>query len=69
MKLPLSPAAYSQSNEAAARQAIEAADRDNFKKGQEVELARGERLILRSPNGSRFAVTVDNAGNLSTSPL
>jgi hypothetical protein len=40
-----------------------------FAKGQDVELARGERLILRSPSGARFAVKVDNAGNLSTVAL
>lgn len=45
---------------------IIAEDERNFKRGRDVELARGERLILRSPNGSRWVVTVDNAGALGT---
>lgn len=45
---------------------IIAEDERNFKKGRDVELARGERLILRSPDGTRYVVTVDNAGALST---
>jgi hypothetical protein len=42
---------------------------ESFSRGRDLELARGERLILRSPNGSRFAVAVDNAGALSTTAL
>lgn len=41
-----------------------------FAKGSDVELARGERLILRSPDGSRWVVGVDNAGAIDiTGPL
>jgi hypothetical protein len=46
-----------------------AEDERNFKRGRDVELARGERLILRSPDGSRWSVTVDNAGALSTTAV
>lgn len=40
-----------------------------FQRGRDVELARGERLILRSPDGSRFIVEVDNTGALGTTAL
>jgi len=32
-----------------------------------VDSANG--VILRSPNGTRYRITVDNAGNLTTSPI
>jgi len=35
---------------------------------RDVELVT-TRIILRSPNGSRFALTVDNAGTLSATAL
>tara|TARA_R110002020_G_scaffold323672_4_gene539421 strand:- start:8047 stop:8229 length:183 start_codon:yes stop_codon:yes gene_type:complete len=47
---------------------IEQADDLNHKKLQDVEVGEA-RLILRSPNGSRFSVTVDNSGNLSAAAL
>lgn len=43
---------------------IEAADRNNYKKNQDVELG-GNRLILTAPNGSRYKVSVSNAGALT----
>lgn len=43
-----------------------AEDEKNWKRGRDIELARGERLILRSPDGTRYALVVDNAGALST---
>lgn len=48
---------------------IIAEDERNFKKGRDVELARGERLILRSPNGSRWVIAVDNTGTLGATAL
>ncbi len=39
-------------------------DRRNRKAGADIELTQ-ERLILRSPNGSRFKITVANDGTLS----
>jgi hypothetical protein len=36
---------------------------------RDVELASGARYVVRSSNGSRFALVVDNAGNLSTTAL
>jgi hypothetical protein len=41
-------------------------DGRNLKRDQDIELQPGARLILRSLNGKRWAVLVDNAGVLST---
>lgn len=41
-------------------------DERNRKVGQDVRLLVGERIILKSPDGSRWAIEVDNAGALST---
>mgnify|MGYP003151245585 FL=1 len=46
---------------------LEDADKSNFKHFEDVDLANNERLILVAPNGNRYAVTVDNSGNLGTS--
>lgn len=36
-------------------------------KGQDYEVGAA-RIILKSPNGTRFYLTVDNSGNLSATP-
>ena len=65
MKLPnfIQPRDWS-----AIRGIIERADKQNLKRGQDLEVGGG-RLILTSPNGTRYEVTVDNAGTLTTSAL
>jgi len=45
---------------------LESADRQNHKKEQTVEIGSAD-LVLTAPNGTRYKVTVDNSGNLSTS--
>ena len=67
--LPDAPAAYSQSQWRQIVAALANAVAGCFHKGEDVELARGERLILRSPNGARWAVKVDNAGAMGTTAL
>ena len=47
---------------------IEQADNLNRKKNQDIEL-RGERLILQSPNGTRFSITVADNGTVSAVSL
>ena len=47
---------------------IEQADNLNRKKNQDIEL-RNERLILQSPNGSRFSITVADNGTVSAVSL
>jgi len=45
--------------------AIELEDMRNFKKGQDIQPGT-ERIILLSPDGTAYAIVVDNAGVLST---
>ena len=64
MILPNSPNAYDQSVESQRNLQLEQADDMNRKKNQDIEL-RNDRLILQSPNGTRFKLAVENNGNLS----
>ena len=64
MILPNASNAYDQSVESQRNLLIEQADDMNRKKNQDIEL-RNDRLILQSPNGTRFKLAVENNGNLS----
>jgi hypothetical protein len=64
LSLPKPSAAYDPNNEAQARRAIEQADKANRKNGANVEIG-GQKLVLKSPNGTRWSVTVNNSGVLS----
>lgn len=68
MNLPAPPPGYDQANESATRRALEQEDRRNRKLGVDVEIGR-EKLVLTAPNGTRYGLTVSNAGVLSASPL
>ena len=69
MKLPRPQPRYSPGAESQRNLQIEQADKRNRKKGTDVELSRGERVILQSPDGVRWAVTIDNTGTLQTEAL
>lgn len=43
-------------------QVLNLADVQNRKKLQDVELGQAERLIIRSPNGTRYSIVVSNVG-------
>ena len=60
---------YDRNLQAANNIATEDADRSNFKRFQDVDLANNERLILVSANGTRYSVTVSDAGALSTTAV
>lgn len=68
MKLPNPQPQYNKMREHEMVRQIEQADAQNHKKNRDVEIGEG-RLILTSPNGTRYEVTVDNAGTLSTTSL
>lgn len=68
MKLPLAAPKYDVSDQTRARVAIEQEDHRNRKKGVDLEIVN-ERLILHSPNGTRYKVVVSDAGALSTVAL
>ena len=65
MILPNASNAYDQGVESQRNLLIEQADDMNRKKNQDIEL-RNDRLILQSPNGTRFKLAVENNGNLSS---
>ena len=62
--LPNPPVEYDASAEAQRNQLIEQADDMNHKRGADIELGLNERIIMRSPDGGRWVLTVSNAGNL-----
>lgn len=66
LQLPKAPAAYDARILQNALDLMERADLEGLKFGRDIELARGERLILRASDGSRWAVQVSAAGVLST---
>jgi hypothetical protein len=68
MRLPQAPLAYDRSDQTQTRSLIEQAFEQALRRGQDVEVAGG-RLILQSPDGSRFAIAVSNAGTLSATAL
>jgi hypothetical protein len=49
-----------------ARNESERADSENFKKLRDLRLENGERIILKSANGTLYALVVSDGGALST---
>lgn len=68
MKLPLPSGSYDRVAEQRRNGIIEQADARNHKRGQDVEIGEG-RLILTSPDGTRFAIEVDNAGTITATSI
>ena len=48
---------------------LEEADRKNQKTDKNYIIVGGINLVLQSPNGSFFKISVDNSGNLSASTI
>lgn len=67
MKLPKSAVRYDPLDQDMTRSIIERDDLQNFKRNQDVEIRT--RLILASPNGTRYQVTVSNAGAIVVTAL
>lgn len=68
MILPRVPATYSPALESERNRSLQLADRGNRKIGVDVEIGQ-EKLILRSPNGTRYNITVDNSGVITATAL
>lgn len=66
--LPNVPAQYSPLVERERNRTLEAADRRNRKVEDDVEVGAA-KLVLTSPDGTRWSVTVDNSGTLSATEL
>lgn len=69
MMLAPPPPRYDQSYVVKTNQAVQQEDLRNRKKGTDVELGVGERVVLRSPNGARWSITVSNTGVVSAVAL
>lgn len=65
MILPKASPKYDISNEQNARDMLNTEDRKNVKKGDTINFTRNE-AIISAPDGTRWAIKVDNAGTLST---
>lgn len=68
MKLPASRPTYTQVDDQTARSMLERADAENHKRNRDVEVSPG-RLILQSPDGTRWSIEVSNSGVISASSL
>lgn len=66
MILPNPPGTYLQAYFAPVLQQIARLLTTSYQKGSDVELNSDQRLIIVSPNGTRYKIEVDNSGNLST---
>lgn len=64
MKLPEPSSAYSRDDQREVRRQVEQADQQNHKRNRDIEVGGG-RVILTSPNGTRYALAVSNTGTLS----
>ena len=68
MNLPSAPSVYDPVYQSNINREISLADYANQKKNQTVEVGVG-RLVLQSPNGTRYEIKIDDSGNLSTSTV
>ena len=68
LKLPPPRSGFDPALEAQKTALLERADSENYKSNQDIEL-RQNRLILRSPNGTRYEVKVGNTGTLSATAI
>lgn len=48
---------------------VEAADRQNHKRDRDVQIVGGRRLVLASPDGTLWSITVSNAGVVGATAL
>tara|TARA_Y100000114_G_C11743362_1_gene320248 strand:- start:1493 stop:1702 length:210 start_codon:yes stop_codon:yes gene_type:complete len=69
MILPTPPSQYMQAFFAPVLQQIARLLTTSYQKGSDVELNADQKLIIVSPNGTRYQITADNSGTLSTTAL
>ena len=68
LTLPKPAAEYDARDQAQLRRALEQEDRSNRKLHSDVEVG-SERLILKSPNGTRWSVVVSDTGTIAAVAL
>ena len=69
LRLPEPREEYDRTAEIFNNIAQEEADGSNFKRFEDVDLANNERLILRSADGTRWIITVSDAGAVGTTEV
>jgi hypothetical protein len=74
MRLPIPNEVWTRDYQQRLNAELERADAENRKAGRDMEMSQGdgvrrERLILRSPDGTRWAINVDDSGILSASSI
>jgi hypothetical protein len=69
MKLQRPTFEYDTADQLSLRRALELADALNRKKNVDIELGQDEKLVIRSPNGTRYYLTVSNVGALSATTM
>lgn len=68
-RLPTPARAYNQAQLAQTVALIERAEAMNHKTDRDIEVGRDKVVIITSPNGTRWSVTVDDTGTLTTESL
>ena len=68
MKLPKAPPEYQQRDQDIVRSSVEKMARETHSKNQDLEMGLG-RLILESPNGTKYKLQVSDGGVLSAATL
>ena len=68
MRFPRPPQSYDERDQTEVRLLIERADDANHKRNQDIEVGNA-RLILKSPNGTRYSITVNNSGAISAAAI
>ena len=69
LRLPEPQPEYDRTAEIFKNVSIEEADRSNFKHFEDVDLANNERLIIQSADGTRWIITVSDAGVVGTTEI
>jgi len=69
MKLPLPGPAYEQSRENLRNQMLELADKMNIKRSETIEVRDPQLLVLVSPDGTKWKITVSNAGVIAATAI
>lgn len=64
MTLPTPGKYYDQNTESQRNRIIELADSQNLKRNVDVDIQLGVRVFMRSPNGNRWQISVNNSGAL-----
>lgn len=69
MNFAPAPSSYDQRDQAELRRALEKADAENYKRRQHVVLSKDQYIEMVSPDGTRYSLTVSNAGAVVVTAL